>query len=259
MIAILTDVTRCIGCFQCVEACVQTYNLGPDIPAPQDSPDELSARRWTTVLNEEGHHVRKHCRHCLEPACVSVCPVGAMEKTPEGPVIYHTNKCMGCRYCMMACPYGIPRYQWNQAVPYIRKCTLCYERLQAGQLPACVEACPEEATIFGQREELLAEAHRRLKAEPDKYIQKVYGEEEVGGTSVLYISDTPLDFLGFNGPPGQQPIPELTQAWLNWVPGITIGMTALMAGPYWIIKRRMKMAAKNDTDQSKGKEETDVD
>ncbi len=244
MIAILTDVTKCIGCFQCVDACAQINNLGPDIPAPQDSPDGLSARRWTTILREPGgRYVRKQCRHCLEPACVSACPVGAMHKTAEGPVIYDSNLCMGCRYCMMACPYGIPRYEWDRPVPYVRKCTLCYERLQAGQLPACVETCPTQATIFGERDELLAEAHNRLQAQPHQYLQKVYGEYEVGGTSILYISDIPLDFLGFNGYPGQESLPDLTQVWLNKVPAITLGMTVLMAGPYWIIKRRMRLAA----------------
>ncbi len=243
-VGILTDVTKCVGCFLCVDACAEINNLGLDIPAPQDSPDGLSARRWTTILEQPAeHYVRKQCRHCLEAACVSVCPVGAMQKTTAGPVIYDSNLCMGCRYCMMACPYGVPRYEWDSAVPYVRKCNLCYERLQAGQLPSCVEACPQQATIFGERDELLAEAHYRLGAEPHKYVQQVYGEYEVGGTSVLYISDTPLDFLGFNGYSGQEPLPDLTQAWLAKVPAITLGMTVLMAGPYWIIKRRMRIAA----------------
>ncbi len=244
MIGILPDVTKCIGCFQCVDACVEVNNLGPNIPAPQDSPDGLSDRRWTTILRKPGeHYVRKQCRHCLEPACVSVCPVGAMQKTTEGPVIYDGNLCMGCRYCMMACPYGIPRYEWNKAVPYVRKCIFCYERLQSGQSPACTEACPEQATIFGQREELLAEARHRLQVEPNKYVQKIYGEHEVGGTSVIYISDIPLA-LGFRGEdPGPEPMPDLTEIWLNQVPAITVGLTAVMAGTYWIIKRRMQMAA----------------
>ncbi len=242
MIAILTDVTRCVGCAQCVEACAQANELGPDIPAPQDGPDGLSARRFTTVLEQPaGHYVRKHCRHCLEPACVSACPVGAMHKTLEGPVIYDSGKCLGCRYCMMACPYGIPRYEWNALAPTVRKCVFCYERIKAGQLPACVEACPQQATIFGERHELLAEAHRRLKAGPHEYIQKVYGEHDVGGTSVLYVSDVPLDFLWYHEDPGQQPLPELTWVALNKVPPIAIGVMTLMAGTYWIIERRNKM------------------
>ncbi|GAB4529637.1 MAG: hypothetical protein Kow0063_06870 [Anaerolineae bacterium] len=242
MIAILTDVTRCVGCAQCVEACTQANGLDTHTPAPQDAPDGLSARRFTSILEQPaGHYVRKHCRHCLQPACVSACPVGAMQKTPEGPVIYDSSKCLGCRYCMVACPYGIPRYRWDALAPVVSKCTLCYERLIAGEMPACVEACPERATIFGQREDLLAEAHRRLKTQPHRYIQKVYGEQEVGGTSVLYVSDVPLDFLWYHTDPGPEPMPELTWAAINKVPAVAIGVTALMAGTYWIIERRRKL------------------
>jgi formate dehydrogenase iron-sulfur subunit len=186
------------------------------------------------------HYVRKQCRHCLEPACVSACPVAAMQKTPEGPVTYDSSRCMGCRYCMMACPYGIPRYEWDSLAPVVRKCTLCYERLQSGLLPACVEVCPEQALLFGPREELLAEAHDRLKDQPELYLPHVYGEQEVGGTSVLYVSDIPLDFLAYHDQPGQKPLPELTWAAMSKVPPVALGMTALMAGTYWIIERRMK-------------------
>lgn len=243
MIGILIDVTKCTGCYQCIEACAQAHHLGEDLPLPQHSPDGLSASRWATVIAQPGgRNIRKSCFHCLDPACVSVCPVGAMYKTPEGPVIYDPRRCMGCRYCVMACPYGIPRYEWDQAVPYVRKCTMCYERLQERQQPTCVEACPENVMVFGERDDLLAEAHQQLRAEPSKYIQKVYGEYEVGGTSVLYISDVSLDFLGYKGGPGQEPLPDLTWAWLNKTPAISLGITALMAGTYWVIKRRMQMA-----------------
>jgi formate dehydrogenase iron-sulfur subunit len=242
MIAILTDVTKCDGCYQCVQACAQANGLGPDIPVPRDAADGLSARRFTAVLEQPaGHYVRKHCRHCLDPACVSACPVGAMQKTPQGPVIYDSNRCMGCRYCMMACPYGIPRYQWDTLTPKICKCTLCYQGIKAGGLPACVEACPQQATMFGERNELLAEAYRRLEAEPHRYIQQVYGEHEVGGCSVLYVSDVSLDFLWFQNNPGQQPLPELTWMAIKKVPPVAVGMMALMAGTYWIIERRMKL------------------
>ena len=257
MIGILIDVTKCIGCNQCVDSCTQVNKLGLAIPASQDTPDGLSAQRWISILKQPGgHNIRKQCRHCLEPACVSVCPVGAMHKTGDGPVIYDSKKCMGCRYCIMACPYGIPRYQWSEAAPLVSKCILCYGRIQEGQLPACVEACPEQAAIFGDRDELLAEAHQRLQAEPDKYVQKVYGEREVGGTSVLYISDIPLEFLGFQGDPGEQPLPELSWGWLSKVTPLALTTTGLMSGLFFVIGRRMQVEdARAASDQSSQAEE----
>lgn len=240
MIGMLVDVTRCIGCFQCVDACVQVNNLGEDLPYRQHVQDGLSAERWTTVVEgPHGRQVRKFCRHCLEPACVSVCPVGAMHKTPEGPVIYDSSKCMGCRYCMMACPFGIPRYEWDSPAPLVNKCIFCYPRIQQGKIPACVEACPAEALAFGERSEMLQLARQRLAAQPGKYLDKVYGEHEVGGTSILYISDVPLDFLAYHGQLGEEPLPELTWAWLSKVPSVIVGMAGLMTGLFWIIGRRM--------------------
>ena len=245
--AILTDVTKCIGCEKCVEACVEVNDLGEYKPGAepriQEIGDGLSARRWTSVVSRPGQHfVRKQCRHCLDPACVSACPVGAMQKSPEGPIIYNKSICMGCRYCMVACPFGIPRYDWGAAVPYVNKCTLCYPRLKEGKLPGCVEACPTEATIFGDRDELVAEAAGRLRAEPGKYIPHIYGEHEVGGTSVLYISDIDLDFLGYKSPLSEEPLPERTWAVMQHVPTVAVGMTVLSGGLYWIIGRRMRMA-----------------
>ncbi len=266
--AILTDVTKCIGCEKCVEACIKVNDLGEyrpgAAPGRQDIGDGLSAVRWTSVLPKPGKHfVRNQCRHCLEPACVSACPVGAMRKTPEGPVVYDQSICMGCRYCMVACPFGIPRYDWASAVPYVNKCTMCYSRLQEGKLPGCVEACPEKATIFGDRDELLAEAAHRLKAEPGKYVPHIYGEHEVGGTSVLYISDIELDLLALpkDSPKGlpksllQQPLPELTRAVMEGVPFVGLGMTVVSGGLSWIIGRRMHMARLRAEEEKRSREE----
>jgi formate dehydrogenase iron-sulfur subunit len=242
--AILTDTTLCIGCEKCVEACRVANKLGKDVARRwKRRIDDLSSTRYTTIVRRPGNHfVRQQCRHCLQPACTSACLVGALHKTPEGAVIYDGDKCMGCRYCMMACPYGIPRYDWDQPVPYIRKCTLCYERVKEGGLPACVEACPQQATIFGQRDGLLEEAHRRIRDNPGKYLDKVYGETEVGGTSVIYLSDIPLDFLAFKPELGSEPLPELTWAALSKVPPLAAGVAGVMTGIWWIIGRRMKLA-----------------
>ena len=247
---ILTDVTKCIGCEACVVACKKINGL-PELdppPRPGQTADGLSATRWTTVIREPNNRfVRKQCRHCNEPACVSVCPVGALKKTPEGPVIYDKSICMGCRYCMLGCPYGVPHYEWNSVAPSVRKCIMCYPHLKSGEVkaPACVTACPEKATIFGTREEMVAEAKRRLAAEPDKYIQKIWGERQVGGTSVLYLADISLDFLGWQNSREltDKPLPERTWAALWPVPFEFLGMGALMGGIYWIIERRRKLAA----------------
>jgi len=245
--SILTDVTRCIGCEECVKACKETNNTGIDKPWRwQRKIDDLSATRWTTIITRpDRHYVRKQCRHCIDPACVSVCPVGAMHKTPEGPVIYNSTICLGCRYCMMACPYGIPRYLWAEPVPYVRKCILCYDKIMSGELeqPGCTNACPKDATIYGSRDDLLAEAHKRIDEKPELYVPKVFGEHEVGGTSVLYVSDIDLGFLGWKDNLGKDPLPHKTWVYLDKVPYIVGAVGGLMAGIYWIIERRMRMQA----------------
>jgi len=243
--AILTDTTLCTGCEACVAACKQTYGLGKDQPRRwKRSIDDLSSTRHTTILRLPGGlNVRQQCRHCQQPACASACIVGALRKTPEGPVVYDPKRCMGCRYCMVACPFGIPRYDWESAAPTIRKCSMCYERLTGGAaMPACIESCPQKATIFGSLDEMRKVAHDRLGANP-RYVQKVYGEKEIGGTSVLYISDRPLDFLGWKADMGDTPLPALTWAAMSKVPGTAVGVGALATAVYWIIGRRMRMQA----------------
>jgi len=249
MKAILTDTTKCVGCRECVLACKREYNLEPEIPRKWLRDDGLSARNWTSIVQRPGgKFIRKQCRHCIDPACVSACPVGALTKTREGAVIYDGSKCMGCRYCMMACPYGIPRYDWDQPVPYVRKCILCYDRIKEGRLPACVEVCPTEATIFGDRDGLLAEAHNRIKNNPDKYIDRVWGENEVGGTQVLYISDIDLSFLTYGQKLSNKPVPVTTSAAMHAVPFAFVGMGSAMAGISWIIGRRIKLQGKSNSE-----------
>jgi formate dehydrogenase iron-sulfur subunit len=239
--AILTDTTKCIGCLTCVSACKDENHLGPDVPRRWDLDDGLSARNWTAVVDGPGHEfVRKQCRHCLEPACASACPVSALHKTAAGPVIYDSSRCMGCRYCMMACPYGIPRYDWDAEVPYVRKCILCYNRLMHGRQPACTEACPTKATIFGDRDELLAEAHRRIAESPGKYHPKVWGEHEAGGAGVLLISSVDLSFLTQGKTLVAQPLPAATATAMEAVPFAFTGVVGAMAALNWIIRRRIE-------------------
>jgi formate dehydrogenase iron-sulfur subunit len=249
MKAILTDITRCIGCELCVAKCKEINKLGVDRPWPWLSSDRLSAVRWTTVITRPGsRYVRKHCQHCLDPACVAACPVAALRKTPEGAVVYDLSVCLGCRYCMNACPFGVPRYNWESARPAIQKCNFCHPRILEGKKPGCVEVCPTEATIFGDRNELLAEARRRLHAEPGRYIHKVWGEHEVGGTSVLYLADIDLGFLGWKADLGKHPLPQLTWNILTKMPGIFLGIGGLLAGIYWLGERKNKIQAESRRD-----------
>jgi formate dehydrogenase iron-sulfur subunit len=256
--AILTDTTLCTGCEACVHACKQTYGLGRDRAWRwKQRVDDLSSTRFTTIVQRPGNrHVRRQCRHCLEPACVSACPVGALRKMDTGPVFYEEDRCMGCRYCMMACPYGIPRYEWESAVPYVRKCIMCYDRVSEGKQPACTEACPYGATIFGTRADMLAEARRRIRSTPEKYHPRgnphICGEEEVGGTSVLYLSDVSLDFLGWHTELGHEPVPALTWGALSKVPPLALGVAAAMSAAYWVIGRRMHLQALAKAEAERG-------
>lgn len=261
--AILTDVTKCIGCRDCVMACKSTYGHEQDIPRRWSKEDGLSAISWTSIVEKQGEHIRKQCRHCLEPACASACPVGALHKTAEGPVVYDSGKCLGCRYCMMACPYGIPRYDWGEAVPYVRKCVMCHENIKAGKQtqPSCTEACPVGATIYGERDELIAEAHKRIKDNPGKYIDKVWGEHEIGGTGVLYISNVDLSFLTYGRPLDNTPLPARTRPAMHAVLPTFGTMVGTMAGLSWIIKRRIDLSEPSapGSEADRGEAETKED
>jgi formate dehydrogenase iron-sulfur subunit len=255
--AILTDVTRCIGCEECVSACQKTNETGQDAPYRwQESTSDLSSTRWTTIKRgPQGAYVREQCRHCLDPACAAACPVGALKVSDQGAVIYDADICMGCRYCMMACPFRMTRYEWESPTPRIRKCILCYDKIQDGELkqPSCTAACPTEATIFGEREELLAEAHRRIRNHPGRYIDHVWGEHEVGGTSVLYISDVDLSTVGWPASLGNDARPVLARKVLHTVPLTFTGVALTMFGINWITRRRQDVAAAeaaNETGES---------
>lgn len=244
--AILTDVTLCIGCEECVLACKREHATGEDAPwAWQHGATALSATRWTTIAPApQGRYARVHCRHCLEPACAAACPVGALHKTPQGVVAYKPDICMGCRYCMVACPFMMTRYGWESAAPRVRKCILCYDRLREGRLaqPACTAACPRQATIFGDRAELLQEARRRIAAQPQRYLDHIWGEHEVGGTSVLYISDVELVAAGWPANLPGHSIPALPEKVLHTVPTTFLTVGTVMAGIHWVIKRRQRLA-----------------
>ena len=242
--AMLIDITKCIGCQACEQTCKQVHHF------PEEHEPTLSATAFTVVEPRGDKFVRRLCMHCEDPACASACPVGAINKTVQGAVRYDGSKCIGCRYCMLACPYGVPRYQWTKLAPYIEKCDMCAERVLAGKPTACAEACPVGATIFGTHEEMLREAHKRL-AENASYVQRIYGENELGGTSVFYISDVPFEKLGFITPPHDAPLPTLSAAALGEVPTVVMVGGSLLAGLYWITQRRREVALAEQAEREK--------
>ncbi len=238
---VLIDTTRCIGCKSCQNACKVANNLPTD-----DRPVALSAttltivdfRNISTKPNQpEIKPVKRQCMHCAEPACVSVCPLGALYKKENGCVGYDENVCMGCRYCMWACPFGVPKYNWQSPNPKINKCAQNCMADGKRDKPACVQACPQQALVYGNRNELLTMAKERIAQNPSKYVNHVYGEKEVGGTSMLYLSGTPFEQLGFRTDLPDEPLPSLTWNAQEKVPGVFVGMLALLSGIAWWTRR----------------------
>jgi Fe-S-cluster-containing dehydrogenase component len=174
-------------------------------------------------------YLKKQCMHCNEPACAAACLTKAMYKTKEGPVIWREEKCMGCRYCMVSCPFDIPKFEYNSANPKIVKCTMCYDRLVEGQKPACVENCPAEALIFGTRRELIKEARKRINENPEQYYDHIYGEHEAGGTGFLYLSAVPFEELGLK-PLQAGSYPSLSKGFLYSVPAVFVLWPAILLG-----------------------------
>jgi Fe-S-cluster-containing dehydrogenase component len=201
--AMVIDLQRCIGCQYCVWSC----------QAVNDVPDD--ARRWNVgfpemTANGTEFYMTRPCLHCAEAPCVKVCPVGATWVREDGIVAMDYERCIGCRYCEVACPFNVPKFEWAKAAPKIVKCELCRHRLAEGKEPACTEVCPREAVVYGKYTDLLDDARSRLAAEPDKYVPKIYGEREVGGTQVLYLSHVPFENLGFRFDQ-EQSVPHVQQ------------------------------------------------
>lgn len=182
--------------------------------------------------------------HCVDPACIGACMLGALTKGEYGIVSYDVSKCVGCRYCETVCPFNVPKFQWTKAAPRIVKCELCKDRLKEGKEPGCTEVCPRKAVIFGKYTELLDEAHRRIAAKPDLYVPKVYGEKEVGGTQVLYLSHVPFEKLGFRFDQTES-VPHLQQTVQHGVYKGFIGPIALYAVLGAVMLRNRKASEKD--------------
>jgi Fe-S-cluster-containing dehydrogenase component len=202
-VGLLYDSTLCIGCRACVTKCKQANELPVDAlsinGAPYDAPDDLNATTKTVIqVAAQGDRfafVKRQCMQCLDPACVSACMIKAYQKGPNGVITYDQSRCLGDRYCQIACPFNVPKFQWAKAVPIMVKCEMCRHRKEG---PACSEVCPRAAVISGKVPDLVAEARRRQAASPGKYLARIYGEHEVGGTQCLYLTaaDVPFESLG---------------------------------------------------------------
>lgn len=243
---VLVDITKCVGCGSCAVACKMWNDLGyKKNDTNQGTNPTLNDENWTTVSHEKvtkdgesvWRFVKSQCLHCKDPACASVCMSKAIVKTPEGPVVYNPKICVGCRYCMLACPFEIPKYEWEKVLPSVAKCQMCSTKVGKGEQPACVSVCPTDALTFGDREGLLSQAHNKI-AKDNKYVKHVYGEEEVGGTEWLYISDVPFDQLGLKTNITKSPLPQYTHQFLRHTPTIFIGGGVLFTALSFYTKRR---------------------
>ena len=248
----LVDLTRCIGCRKCELAC----NTVNGLPAPDTSFEDLrvlddkrrpDAGSYTVInryypgrLDDRNQltptFVKVQCMHCQDPACVSACITGALSKRENGAVRYDVTRCIGCRYCMVACPFEIPAYDYHDPLtPQVRKCTFCLDRLEKGQKPGCASICPVEAITFGRRSTLLDEAAKRIADDPGRYVDHIYGEHEAGGTSWMYIAGDDFSKLGFLSVP-DEPLPRRSESIQHalfsylWSPAVLFaGLAAVMA------------------------------
>lgn len=253
-IGLLIDTTKCNLCYKCHFKCHSFYDLKNTSPYDQEyvkfssltEQPQLDAYHYVVLQKYEVQKdsgtsvigVSRRCMHCLNPACASVCPVGALHKHDDGAVSYNEQKCIGCRYCQNACPFDIPKFEWDEAWPKISKCTFCEGRLLQSDIPVCVEVCPTEAIIFGERVELLAEAHQRIENNPELYFDHVYGEHEAGGTSVMYISELAPGYLGFPETEEHE-YPDYTWEFLSKIPLEIAVLTGILVGSVYFRKYRM--------------------
>jgi Fe-S-cluster-containing dehydrogenase component len=253
-VAMLVDTTLCAGCRACEAACSEANGLPPPetdeqvvkLGRRETGPEQFTVVNQAEVAGRDGaeRFAKRQCMHCIEPGCASACPVRALDKTPEGPVIYRGERCMGCRYCMVACPFEIPKYQYDQAIPLVRKCTFCAGRQAQGKKPACAEVCPTGALTFGKRGSLLELAKGRIYRNPEKYTHHVYGEHEAGGTDWLYITDISFEKLGMRSV-RDEPYPDKVQGALGAPPFVMTLWPPLLMGLYTFSKRRDQVQAEH--------------
>jgi len=232
---VLYDSTRCLGCLACERVCAKAHNLHEPTDKLEVGVIRKTSEKQRSAINNyntsKGEvYVKKQCMHCNEPACAAACLTMAMYKTKEGPVVWRGDKCMGCRYCMVSCPFDVPKFEYYSSNPKIEKCDMCYDRIREGKIPACAEACPGDALTFGTRRELIAEARKRIFESPKDYVDQIWGEEVAGGTGWLYISSAPFNEVGFNTKMQNTSYPELSKGFLYTVPSVFVLLPPLLLG-----------------------------
>lgn len=246
---VLYDSTRCVGCRTCEYECAAAHGL-PE-PLSEVEPIRKTNDTCNTVVNTfqttKGEvYIKRQCMHCNEPACDAACLTQAMHKNETGPVTWNGDKCMGCRYCMVSCPFDSPKFEFHSTNPKIQKCDMCFDRQNAGEKPVCVTNCPNDALMYGKRRDLIKEARRRIYEKPDLYTDHIYGEHEVGGTGWLYLSPVPFEELGMNTNLQQSSYPALTKGFLYSVPSVDLLLPPLLLGIYTATKNNQHKEEDNE-------------
>jgi len=262
---LLHDTTLCVGCRSCEAACAEVNELPPvDVQLEGSQVFDTTRRTTETSLTVVNRYLeasddrppvyrKLQCMHCNEPCCATVCLVHAFEKTPEGPVVYHPELCMGCRYCVMACPYYALAYEYDDPLtPKVMRCTMCYDRIKEGKLPGCAEACPMGAITFGERDELIQVARERIRKHPDRYINHIFGEHEFGGTSWMVIAGESFGDLGLDEGMTTEPLPAIATSYLGVVPLVVTIYPGLLMGMY-AFSQRQKQVAKDEREEAVAK------
>lgn len=247
---ILYDSTRCKACHGCEFDCATANNLpeptGFDAKGIRKT-DETRRTVVNTYKTSKGEaYIKTQCMQCAEPACAAACLTQAMHKTQEGPVIWRGEKCMGCRYCMVSCPFDMPKFQYNSPNPKIEKCTMCYELIKKGETPACAANCPNDALLFGSRRALIKEARKRIVENPKRYVDEIYGERDAGGTGWLYLSAVPFEELGLKTNLQKSSYPALSKGFLYSVPTIFVLWPAILLGIHEATKNNNLKEAENE-------------
>jgi formate dehydrogenase iron-sulfur subunit len=253
-VGMLYDASLCIGCKTCVVACKKANGLPPD-PDPYsgglyDNPRSLDGSTKNIIKRFESgdrsSYMKAQCMHCVDPSCVKACMMGSLQKREHGVVTWHGERCTGCRYCGVACPYGVPKYEWNKAWPRVIKCEMCATRKDKPFQPACCEVCPRQAVIFGKYTDLVADAKRRLADNPDRYFPKIFGLEDGGGTQVLYLSKAGISFEDLGLPDlGTTPVADVQQSVQHAIyQGAVLPVVAfgVLTGVIWRNKRAAEKA-----------------